>query len=122
MVNNLIEYLYTLNYPSAHDEPTVENLIIAADTHTRMYLLGGKYGVEGLKSTVALKFKDSFLGAVDYIYWDNGDPTQIHWQNSISVVELIYSTTPETNKILGDILVDVIWDQIRGMETMQAFD
>ena len=121
MIENLLEYLYTLDYP-CNQEISAEALGIAVDKHARMYITGDKYGVKALKSIAALKFKAAFMNAVDHAFWDGRDPQQDLWETMITVVRLLYQNTSEADGVMREIVATTIWDRIAAIRTIRNFD
>lgn len=99
MVDRVISYFYKLNYfdsqvasPRQADTPSISPL----DTHVKMYAMGDKFGIVGLRRLAMEKFEVGFDSLVD---------TKLGL--FLRVIPQIFSTTPETDDGLRGLAVSL---------------
>lgn len=108
MVKRMLQFCYGMEY-SAHGGEGGEPLWISGlHTHTEMYVLADKYGLESLKECA----KSSFLGKLeDWMEIDvASQPPSVH-----NLVSLVYNHTPESDRTLRDPFVIYVrkkWDTL----------
>ncbi|KAH6847105.1 hypothetical protein B0I37DRAFT_374303 [Chaetomium sp. MPI-CAGE-AT-0009] len=104
VVNLMIRYLYYLDYPA---QPEVQDEAVetpqeskSADcsnltVHARVYALGEKYDIQGLKTLAIEKFKTE---------------AKVHWNcdEFIRAVEEVYTSTIDQDRGLRDAVVEAI--------------
>lgn len=80
------------------DEIRDPNLII----HAKVYALGEQYAIEGLKAVALEKFAAE---------------AQVHWatEDFLRAVEHVYSSTPEHDRGLRDVVIDTFYERRREM-------
>ena len=83
---------------SGNTDQRLQNQVAAPlSIHADMYALGDKYQVKGLQHLAASKFKASLAS-----HWDSPD--------FITAVQTVYSSTPDSNRLLRDIVVEAFMD------------
>lgn len=112
LINRMLMYCYTLSWPEDPMESgeNEEQWVSPLDTIVRMYALGDKFDLQGLKKEAGERFT---------AYLDN--PPSIFLQcvrEFIAAIPLIYATTPGTDRGLRDRAVrygsqywDTLWGQ-----------
>ena len=104
MVDRSLKYFYTLDYSEPFDADDGSS----ASTHARMYTMGDKYGVKALKTIAEAKFESVFASVAEGQAWVSPKPTNA-WHGIVSVVEIVYSITPDTDIVLRNIVTAYIW-------------
>jgi hypothetical protein len=82
---------------SSNTERMQNQVATPLSIHADMYALGDKYQVTGLQHLAAMKFKASLA-----YHWDSPD--------FITAVQTVYSSTPDSNRVLRDIVVQAFKD------------
>lgn len=77
--------------------------------HAKMYALGSKYGIKSLKDVALGKFKEAAMYA-----WNHGD--------FVEAIGIVYSTTPDGDKGLRDIVTRVLLDHSQVISGKQAVE
>ena len=88
----MIEFFYTSDY--ILDEPSEQKSELLAK-HAAVYGIAEKYEAPNLKTLAAKRFGESVPSAIS---------TQ---ENILTVIELVYTTTPESDRALRDIVSDL---------------
>ena len=103
-------YCYILTWPEIEMEEE-KQWVSRLDTIVKMYALGDRYRLEGLKQEAAEQFKARLEACVEECFLE---PIE----ELIAVIPLIYTTTPDTDRGLRDQAVEqgslyweVLWAQ-----------
>ncbi|KAI9739311.1 MAG: hypothetical protein M1834_007524 [Cirrosporium novae-zelandiae] len=107
-VEQMIIFLYTLNYESKLDIPEIsinmegatdeKSMVIAPLVDAHMYALGGKYRIWRLKELSKEKFIDSLESASKQPYFKTCS------DYIVSVIKLVYDSTPHADRGLRDVI------------------
>ena len=116
MVLRMIEYFYLGQYrDDVFTTGFPEKRNSAMDTNVEMYALGDKYGIKGLKNLSAEKFQNS-LNASRRKLGEGG--------TVLCAISLVYATTPDTDRILRDIVLSIPrrnWEFLSDIPEFQDF-
>lgn len=111
MVKRMIQFCYTMEYPShriSGDKPGRE---LQAHTNAEMYALAEKYQMTALKNFA----KSTFTGNLESSYWKNLHAAKPDDRLDLpSLVNLVYDGTPESDRGLRDLIVSYFqktWDK-----------
>lgn len=93
----MISYLYELNYSDGKVTSTRHgdsHYISPFDTNVKMYAMGEKFGIDGLKQLAKEKFEVAF---------DSVAPTKLG--QFLDVIPEVYNSTPDTDEGLRELAV-----------------
>jgi hypothetical protein len=89
-------------------ESSTSNLYVSLLLNARVYAVAEKYGIQGLKDVAQIKFSTQLKR------------TCVEKQ-LLSIVDEMYTSTPPKDHGLRDLLLDVIYDEIRYWTTQEDF-
>lgn len=98
----MLSHLYTFDYPgrplhyATHATAAETSFISELHTHVQMYALGDEYDIKDLKNEALEKFQATMKGKRG----KSDECTSV-----LEVISTIYSTTPESDRGLRDIVV-----------------
>ena len=115
LISRLIEYCYLRDFTEEkYDNREEPDFVSGAHIDAQMYALGDKYDIRGLKALAAEKIEPAFDA-----YTLNTFGLDIQFLKEVSaVVDVVYSSTPESDRRLRDITMQVVLDLWEGLSAM----
>ena len=97
LVERMLLFLYSNQYPSDLAERSDEKLIL----HAHMYAMADRFDVRGLKSSTRMAFElmMNSMGVDDHE----------QMPNLLEVLTTVYNTTPDSDRGLRDVVKNMVW-------------